>query len=682
MIGPLALAMAVTSALLVGTTARRPSLTATLLVAYLALVANVGLVTLALSPMRAVTPVGLAVAESLLLSVALVAWWYRGRPRPPLAAARAAGREVVRDPVTAAFALFVVLLLGYELAVGLTMPPNNSDSLAYHLAKAAAWAQHGGLYWIPDAPTVRMNAFQPLAEQQLLFLFVTIKSAAVYAVPQFLAELAILLAVYGSARRLAFDVRAAACATLLFATFSIVALEATTGQNDLVAASMPALAAYFLLGRSGRLEPGLAGVAVALGLGVKLTTALVVPVLVVLAVARGRRTVVAALTGGVLGFAAIGMWGFVVNQINSGALLGADTAPVLYRASPSYPESVANAFYLMYGMMDLSVLSNRLIYALAFVAVVLGVGVAAWALHRGSGMRRALGDTAGVATPFLSPLLVLGGAAVVAFVADLWGFPIRGPDGLLGPLNEILNLEYTRFAAENYSAFGPLGIVSLVAASLLAVRAYRVREADVRHLALASALPVFLILVSLTVRWHPFLLRFFLVPAVLVAPLLAYLFRSRATTAAYAGMAALTVGLTITQALTKPLQSPLGAPWHLTQVESLNLNSRHELNSALPAFEDRVPDDACVGVILGDSEPSFLLFGPHLERRIVYLPVGAAAVERAQERGLTHVLVSTQPQPEALALGALQNAGWQAEALAGPWYLAWDPDAESGMCRT
>src|SRR5581483_302230 len=84
----------------------------------------------------------------------------------------AVGRAVLRDPVTLAFAGFVVVLLAYELVLAVTVPPNNGDALGYHLPKAAAWAQHGGVYWIPDAPTVRINAFQPLAEQQILFLLV------------------------------------------------------------------------------------------------------------------------------------------------------------------------------------------------------------------------------------------------------------------------------------------------------------------------------------------------------------------------------------------------------------------------------------------------------------------------------------------------------------------------------
>ena len=81
------------------------------------------------------------------------------------------------------------------------MPPNNYDSLTYHLARVAAWVQHGGYFWVPNAPTDRINEFQPLAEQQIFFLFAATGSTALYALPQYAAELAILVAVYGTARR-------------------------------------------------------------------------------------------------------------------------------------------------------------------------------------------------------------------------------------------------------------------------------------------------------------------------------------------------------------------------------------------------------------------------------------------------------------------------------------------------
>jgi hypothetical protein len=261
---------------------RLPSLVSTLLAAYVAVVAEVALLTTALSPFRAVTRGWLAAAEVVLLAISLGVWQRRGRPSPAIRHVPGVLRALLRDPATALLLVVVAAALVYELVLGLTVPPNNGDSLTYHLTRVAAWAQHGGVYWVPNAPTARINEFQPLAEQELLFLFVATGKGALYALPQFFAELAIVAAIYLGARRLDFGLRQAACAALLFASLPLVALEASTSQNDLVAASLPAVALALLLGTS-ELEFVLAGAATAFGLGVKLTTALVLPVLALLA---------------------------------------------------------------------------------------------------------------------------------------------------------------------------------------------------------------------------------------------------------------------------------------------------------------------------------------------------------------------------------------------------------------
>src|SRR5439155_5613820 len=121
-----------------------------------------------------------------------------------------------------------------------------------------------------------------------------------------------------------------------------------------------------------------------------------------------------------------------------------------------------------------------------------------------------------------------------------------------------LSRTYTRIANEDYSALGPVGIVALLAASIGTVWSCWRRTADMRHLALACALPSFLVIVSLSTFWNPFLIRFFLVPVALAAPLLARLFRSRSTAAPYFAVGALVGGLTLARDMTKPLVIPNG----------------------------------------------------------------------------------------------------------------------------
>ena len=671
----------VATALLVAAAARRRSLVSTLLLAYLAYVANLGLVTLALSPFHEVTRTGLGAAEALACAGALLVWALRGRPGLPVGSALAAVREALSDPVTALFLAVTLLLLAYELLLALTVPPNNGDALDYHLPRAAAWAQNGGIYWIPQAPNVFLNAYQPLAEQQILFLLVAAGSSALIALPQYLAELAILLSVSGASRRLGFETRAAACAACLLATFSVVALESTTAQNDLVVASFAAVAATLLLG-SGALEAAAAGAAAAFGLGTKLSFGLALPVLLALAVVRGRRVLATALAGGVAGFAAVGMWGYVQNAVHTGHLLGLGTGAYQDRGSPSYPGSVANAFYFLYRLLDASVLSSRLIHLLALLGVLAAAAVSVVGLRRAP-VRRRLEDALGVATPLLAPLLVIGGAGLVSYLAGRFGFPIRGRHGILAPLEKNLNEEYGRIANEDYSAFGPVGIVALLAASALTIRGFLARRLDPRHLVLACALPVFLILISLWSTWVPFLIRFFLLPAVLAAPLLACLFRRRVTGAAYLAVAAVAIGLTITHDQTKPLTSAngFGRPWSLTQVQALQTNSRVEYAAALASYDRVVPSHACVGAVLARWEPSYLLFGPNLQHRVVFLDVTHSLTPQVIREHLFYVVVSTAvdrwPQ-----IHELEGEGWRVRNLGPLWLLAISPfpGAATGDC--
>ena len=429
MLGLLLVGMAVATAVLTALAARLSSLVSTLLLAYLAFVANLVLVTLVLSPFREVTRGGLAVAEVVLLAGAAAAWWTRGRPGPPLVAARMAARQVVSSPVLAAFAGLVALVLLYELLLVLTVPPNNGDSLAYHLAKAAAWAQHGGWFWVPNAPTVRMNAFQPLAELQILFVFVATGTGALYALPQFVAELAILVAVYGAARRLGFEVRASAASAFLARHL----LARRAGVDD--GAERP---------RRG-LVPGGGGVPAARarspGAGPGGRGRCARPWREAHDRARAARP---GLAGARARPAHGGREGWSeASPPSSRSACGATcstssrrvrcSAPAPARCSTARRRRTPEASRTP--STSCSRPSTRACSRIAgstcspSAGVLAGVAAAGWALRR-SGVGRAVGDAAGVATPFLAPLVVIGAAGVIAFLARKWGHPIRGPGGI------------------------------------------------------------------------------------------------------------------------------------------------------------------------------------------------------------------------------------------------------------
>ncbi len=642
-----------------------PGLVSTLCAAYVLLVADLVLVALALSPPRLARQGELAALQAAVLVASCAWWWRRGRPRPELAGARAALGTLVRSPLALGFAALIAAALGYELLLALGVPPNNWDSLVYHLARVAGWVQAGGWRWIPDAPSNILNTRQPVAEQEIFFLFASTRSTVLYALPQLAAQLAILLAVYGAARRLGYGVSPAVCAAGLFSTFSLVALESATAQNDLVAASFPAVAACLVLGGSAG-EFVLAGAALGAGAGVKLTTVLVWPVVIALAARRGRRALALGGLGLLGGALAVGWWGYLLNTVHTGHPLGQGAFSLDVSVSPSFPGSLHTSVHLLYRLFDLSALSGREIRWLAYLGDLALVAGAVHGYRRG-GLRRAVVEGVCLSLPFYAPYLVIGGSDAVAAVARLVGLPVR-ISGFAGGLD--------RRANEDYSAFGPLGALALLGVPIVVVAAFLTRRANADKLALALSLPLFLLLLGLTAAYNPYLTRFVLVPAALTAPLLAVLFRSAAVGAALLAVAAATAYVTLTHDSSKPLAA---RPWKLDQAQVMDYAAEPANGPALAAYDRLVPAGACVGAVVGPDDPAYLLYGPALSRRVVYLPPGAGPAAARRDR-VAYVVATGGAGPGALE--AFGGAGWRTASLAGAWELARDPHpaARAGGC--
>ena len=338
---------AATGSLLFAAALRLRGLISTLLAAYLIFVSDLVLTTIALSAFREVDRTAIGVVQAVFLASAVGVWGLRVGHPPRTDAAAATMRSLGRSKLTLGFLVLAGVLLGYELLLVATAAPNNWDGFTYHLPRVAAWIQHGGIYWIANPPSDILNTRQPVAEQQILFFFATLGKGRFFALPQYLAQVAGLVAVYGASRRLGFDARVAACTSALLATFSLVSLESTTAQNDLVAASFTIIAAYFILA-GARAELVLAGAAVGLGLGVKLTTVFVWPVLVVLLWPKRWRGFALAAGGAIGGFALAGMWGYLLNLVHTGRISGESRFGLDVSASPSFPGSLHTTVHVLY----------------------------------------------------------------------------------------------------------------------------------------------------------------------------------------------------------------------------------------------------------------------------------------------------------------------------------------------
>ena len=143
--------------------------------------------------------------------------WYLGfwRGAPSAADRRGSGNGgLARTQLAdAGFLVLAGSSSASSLLLVTTAAPNNWDGFAYHLARVAAWAQHGGIYWIANPPSDILNTRRPVAEQQIFFFFATLGKGRFFALPQYLAQLAGLVAVrrHATAR---FGARVAACTAI------------------------------------------------------------------------------------------------------------------------------------------------------------------------------------------------------------------------------------------------------------------------------------------------------------------------------------------------------------------------------------------------------------------------------------------------------------------------------------
>ena len=604
----------VATAALVSSSLRLHSLPAFLLAAYLLASAELVVLGEMLSLLGAVGAVGYAVGEALLLGAAVLIWQRRGRPRPPAVPALDTRAAIRRHPILAALGAVVGGALGYQLLIAVATPPNNWDSMSYHLSRAAEWLQRGRVEYVPNAATERMNALQPGGELEILWTFAFLDRDTAAALPQLFAELASLVGIYAIARRIGFGRPDSLFASLLAATLTQVALQSVTTQNDLLSASFIVASAALLLGRS-RTEVVLAGLALALALGTKLTAAYAIPVLIALAVTTlPRRRLVECVAAAVAAFVLVGAYGYVLNLVETGRPLGEPSVTEQYRPGRITPEGTASTIARIgFRFFDLS------------------------GLHPKSYVPDAISSTG-------------------RRVFDVLRIPPNPPETSVEPG---FDFAVGQSSSEDISYFGPLGVLLLLPLSLGFAVATFARREQWERLTLALALPVTVFEIALTYRYNIWLGRFLIAPVFLTMPLAAVLYRRRVLAAVAALLGAVTLVAAHAYNVAKPTGLDGTRPvWSLSRGEA-QAQTRPGMEDALVAL-NRLPVDARIG-IAHLEEWSYPLYGPTLDRRLVPLsePDPLAAAERL---GLRWVVVGTHETPNSGRPGwrarRFPDAGW------------------------
>ena len=612
-----AASVVVATAFLVAASLRLFAFTGFLLAAYLVAVGEIVVLTEALSLVDRVGAVGYAIGQLCLLVVAAVVWNRRERPLPALP--RLSARSLAEHPVLVFLAVAVVVAIGYQAFVSLGTPPNNYDSFAYHLARAAEWNQRGAVDYYPTH-SESVNAPQPNAQMLTLYGFAFADRDTFAALPQLVAELACVVAVYGIAIRLGQSRAASTFAALLVATLPQVALQSVASQNDLLTASFLAAALYFTLGRA-RVELVLAGLAVGLALGTKATAALALPLLLLAAVLmHDRRRVLYGVASACAAFALVGAYGYVLNLAHTGRPLGAPYAlgPLL-RPEPSISGTASTAARLGYNFVDLS-----------------GYPVPRRVLRPIEGAGERLFDVAHI--------------------------PVNPPDStVLKPprIASPFDFRINKRSEETRSYFGPLVVLVLLPLACACVVAVARRRAPPVYLVPVLAIPLFVLGIAVLTRYNEFNGRYLVPGVVLAMPLVALVYRYRALAAGVACIGVLTLALVHVRSEVKP-SGGRGEPaiWTLTRAEAQSITSAG-MDDVIESVERHVPSDGRLGYALRYNDWIYPFYGPRLDRRLVKLPRRGFVAEADREL-LDAIVVSgaVGQQPPGWRVLVFRDAGW------------------------
>jgi hypothetical protein len=523
-----------------------------LLSAYAIAWTQVVAVALLLSPLDLVTREGLlAGLASTSAAVALV-WHLRGRPRPPsLRPALWIVRGELRSPLVATLAIVVGICSVYILALAFLTPALEWDPLAYHLPRAALWAQQQSVAYVPNASDLRLDGNPPGAEIGILAGMLLTGDDRFAALPQVFALGALVVGIAGIARRLGSTHGQAMMAALVFAGLPLVALQAPTSYNDLVVASFVVAAGFAILGRT-RLDLVLLALSVGMALTTKLTALIAFPLLVLL-----------ALVG-----AAPRRWPWLAGAGIAGILLGAPWYVLNLAETGDADGGLAEHTEQRQTLSLLAVMPTIRRYVFSFVDFSGSRGIGVFTLYGGvAAAVLVTGLIVGLVRGRLrdSMLVALGAAAVVTLplaLVELGRGALRGwfKFWLVVGREDISHadaswqLQVGSDAALSW--YGPVAAALLVVGTPFALCDVVRRRRPPAVAVLACAPFVFIVIFSLLVPWDPWRGRFMVAAVAFAVAAWAPLLERRSVGWGVVAMTAVALPLSLLAMYTKPSSLP------------------------------------------------------------------------------------------------------------------------------
>jgi hypothetical protein len=537
-----------------------------------------------------------------------------------LGEAAAVTREALADPVCAVLGIVVVAVLAYAVALGLATPQNDFDTLVDHLWRAGLWLQNRSVGYPDCACAAYINAYPPHGEMGVLSTMVLGGADRYVGLVQASAYVALVVGVVGVSRGLGLGRREAVFGALLVATLPVIALQASTAQNDLLVASFLVAAAVLLLAR-GRGTALLAGGATALALGTKLTAVIGIPVLLVIAVAAAPHARRGPRLAAVLAGSAAGAYWYVVNWRHTGSWDGGFPDEQAERGALA---AVARGLRSTIQLVELpgAVGRDRWLYVVTAACVL--VGLALVGRRRG---RSAVATAVVAAAIVVLPVLVPDARRYLdqAYL-DLWR-AVGRDDLAVSPGRDFV------LAASNVTWYGPLGAMFVVVGIVVAVVA--ARRGWIARLGVILVLaPLYWIgMLSALLFYQDAAGRFLMAPMALAGATWGVVLRWRALAWGAAGIAVTAAVLAVLHDSKRPsgvalLERPAPAGYWSEPRWRAQGGELH-IPDLVRFVDERVPAGARIALGITASDAGYPFFGRDLDRRLDLLTAGATDAQHA-----------------------------------------------------
>ena len=565
-------------------------------------------------------------AQALGLVAALAAWVVRGRPRPP-PFRPPPPRELLRlarsHPLVALVVGLVVVALGLQAVLAVAVAPNETDSLAYHLPRAAYWVQfHTALQYQPGSLDDPTQSHPPNAELLVAWTMALSRSDAYAQLVQWLAMIGAIATIFAGARMVGLPRPQAAFGAAVFALMPIPLIQSATTQNDLLLTFLLIAALVFAvtgLRQRARAPLLVAALAAGLAVGTKLDFVFIAPAALLILGATLRATrppwrlVAFGAASTVAAVAALGSFNYVQNELNTHTLTGFSGTPNgdFIKADPLL--DAARTAWNMVEAPDLPVPD--------------------W-----------------VADP--------AEAVVAPLFRGLHGSYFAAPDPAIA-----------NFASADSSAYGLVGLLVLL--PLLAVSILAPRARPWQRLLAVCAVGYFAAY-SLALGYNPESGRYLMPAAALAAPLFGLLARRRAAAVVTVVLLAATLPAALLHESYKPVLAGDGEP----SVFSLDRLGQQSLDDdtllrPLRRLATLVGPHEALGFVAQDNLDDYLLFGEPLARRLVAFQDPTKLTRRVlRANHLRYVFVAFADQSPCVGRICLTHrAGLRFTALGGHAYL-------------